>query len=80
MGTYIFRNPFVTKKDKAVAREYFDMAGTLLTAAELSKDENGVPDARLTVQAIHLMGLAARRLGFRNIKDAHDYVKIHGKL
>lgn len=77
---FIFRNPFVTKKDKILAKSYIEMAECLAQSAELAKDENGVPDARLVVRAIDMWDKAAKVLGFRNIKDMHDYINIHGKL
>lgn len=84
MKKIIFRRPFVTKKDRAIARDLLLSSETLMDAAEKEVSaNNGDVTLNTTVliqKACDLMNQAAKRLGFRNSYDMYKYKEKHGKL
>lgn len=87
MKKIIFRRPFVTKKDRAIAKDLLLEAESLANAAEREiSAHNGaiIPNATVFTVLIqtsyNYMNKAARRLGFRNIADMNRYLEVHGKV
>ena len=84
MKKFIFRNPFITKSNKVMAYKYITMAEKNLEIADRwCKQKDGAYDEqeiKLIVQSTEWFGLAARYLGFRNIKDMDNYKKKYGRL
>lgn len=82
MKRIIFRNPFVTKSDKIMAYDYLSIAERNLDIAErYCKNVDGTytdQGCKLIVQATEFWNLAAKRLGFRNIKDMDKYKERYG--
>ena len=77
----VIRNPFVTKKDKYVGANLLEMARTLAEAAVIAEEKGDMEaSAKLIVQSAEMWTRAAKRFGFRNIKDLHTYMEKHGKL
>lgn len=73
---FIIRNPFITKVDRKLARDFLEVAEYWARAATLDK-ENVVDNlANMT----RCLNKAALCLGFRNASDMERYKQIHGKL
>lgn len=84
MKKFIFRRPFVTKKDKVIARNLLESSEKLMDTANSEIAANdGVVTLNATVliqKSCELMNHAANRLGFRNLYDMNKYIEKHGKL
>lgn len=81
MKRFIFRNPFVTKSDRALAKTYMEIAiADSELALRLSEDGDTKNAAKLTLSSVKMWHLAAQCLGFRNIADMDAYKKRHGHL
>lgn len=84
MKKIIFRRPFVTKKNRAIAMTLLSTSKTLLDTADKEiSAHNGAVTMNATVliqRSCGYMNEAARRLGFRNIADMDRYLEIHGKV
>ena len=85
MKKIIFRNPFVTKKDKVMAYLFITIAENNLNVAErwCKKKEDGTytdQGSELIIRAIKFWNMAAKRLGFRNMKDMDEYKNRHGRF
>ena len=84
MKNFIFRRPFVTKKDKAIARSLMGSSEKLIDAANSEIAANdGVVTLNATVliqKSCELINHAAKRLGFRNVCDMNKYIEKHGRL
>lgn len=82
MKRIIFRNPFVTKKDKTIAASYLRTALIIMETVDRNcKTEDGsyTPEGcELILKATELWEKAAKRFGFRNIKDMDEYKERHG--
>lgn len=82
MKRIIFRNPFITEKDESIAKCYYEMAYTLLdTAHKHCKNEDGTftyEGDELRLRSTKMLKLAAKRLGFRSVKDMQEYKNRHG--
>ena len=81
MKKFIFRNPFVTKRDKEIGYSFIETAKQLAEAADTClKKNDGVGATELIVASARHWNLAAKRLGFRNIVDMERYFERHGKF
>lgn len=74
----IFRNPFITEKSKKEAKMYLESSRMLLEAA--TKLDNKDPEQTLLIlecldRQDKLTKIAARKLGFLNVKDMLKYSK-----
>lgn len=84
MKKFIFRRPFVTKKDKVMARTLMTTAYALLDEAQsemAANDGTATLNVVLSIQkSADFMNRAAKRLGFRNLYDMDKYIEKHGRL
>ena len=84
MKKIIFRRPFVTKKDRAIAKDLLLTSEKLMNEAdnEISAHNGAVTlGATVLIQSsCSYMNKAARKLGFRNSYDMNKYLEIHGKV
>ena len=81
MKRIIFRNPFVSKKDKRLALKYMEAAETLAKSADKCIElGDTVSAAKLAIKASKMWKLAVKRLGFRNILDMTEYMDRHGRV
>lgn len=79
MKRIIFRNPFVSKKNKRLALGYMKAAETLAKEADRCIKLEDITNAtKLTIRSAEMWKLAAKRLGFRNIVDMAEYLDRHG--
>ncbi len=82
--SFIFRSPFVTRRQRSLANSYITLAQFWGAIADCEKLENGnfISSKYVTyVQKMQkCMYKAARQLGFRNVHDMDKYLKIHGKF
>lgn len=84
MKNFIFRRPFVTKKDKVIARSLMESSEKLMDTANSEIAANdGVVTLNATVliqKSCELMNHAAKRLGFSSLYDMDKYIEKHGRL
>jgi hypothetical protein len=81
MKRIIFRSPFVTKRDRTIAKSFIETATTLTEAANVCiEKEDNINATKLIVAATKHWAIAAKRLGFRNIKDMDEYFERHGRF
>jgi hypothetical protein len=81
MKRIIFRSPFVTKRDRTIAKSLIESGITLTEAAIvcIEKGDN-INATKLMVVATKHWTIAAKRLGFCNIKDMDEYFERHGRF
>lgn len=84
MKKFIFRNPFAKKLDKVVGKILFETAQKRLSVAnDKCRNHDGTytdDGVAMILESAELIESASRRLGFRNVSDMYEYVKIHGKI
>ena len=81
MKRFIFRNPFVTKRDIRLAKGYLELADAYAAGAESSRKHGDTESAtQLELSAIKMWNLAAKAVGFRNVLDMTEYIDRHGHL
>ena len=84
MKKFIFRRPFVTKKDKVIARSLMESSEKLFDKAqsEIAANNGTVTlNATLLIQrSADFMNCAAKRLGFSSLYDMNKYIEKHGRL
>lgn len=79
----IFRNPFITKKQRQRGAWHLEAARTLAEGAETMltiSDEVDEHYVKLMQEAVRHWNEAARCLGFRNLVDMNKYYEIHGSF
>ena len=80
MKRIIFRNPFVTKRDREVAMNMLNIAERNLTMARTCTLNDGTLNATgrdFLNGAYKLQDMAAHRLGFRSKEDAEEWANRH---
>lgn len=81
--TIILRRPFVTKRQKAQAKTYLELAETIAKCASDVEEGYGYTVdevAYLLQESGRYANQAARCLGFRDISDMYKYKEIHGHI
>ncbi len=79
MKRIIFRNPFVSKTNKGLAKTHLIISGEYFKLADCCDDtEEGIKHkAEAVYNAAMELNKAAKLLGFRNMVDMLKYIEIH---